>query len=408
MIPFEKNGTKFANAVGVIEGNELKDEYIVLGAHFDHLGVKKGEIYPGADDNASGSASLIEVARELVSRRSELQRSVIIAAFDGEELGLYGSNALAEFLDAVVGIDKIKLMMSVDMVGWYKQSGKLWMTGTATIKDGRTLVKDAAKRHSVNVIAKDFENSVFTATDTEGFAMKKVPTLAVTTGTKSPYHKPGDKAELIDYQGLDKITEYLADLTVTTASNPSFKSSGRVARKHLGKIPLFEGGVVGSLGSTNMHFPSASIRSDSRMNYSAGLLGRLNFGSVGIQANALWEQASTRFPGLDEALGKPQTFTQRAITVPAYLLFRFSDSTSSLFAGLGGYYSYAYSQSFSTEAPAGWTANPHQGGLAATFGMQVAGLLLEWDFRWQLNNAFSSGREAKLNTGTFITLGWVF
>ena len=92
VIPFEKDGNQFANAVGVIEGNELKDEYIVLGAHFDHLGVKRGAIYPGADDNASGSAALIEVARELVSRRDELKRSVIIAAFDEEELGLYGSN----------------------------------------------------------------------------------------------------------------------------------------------------------------------------------------------------------------------------------------------------------------------------------------------------------------------------
>ena len=282
------------------------------------------------------------------------------------------------------------------------------MTGTATIKDGKALVEGAAKRHSVNVKAKGFETSVFTATDTQGFAMKKVPTLDVTTGTKSPYHKPGDKAELIDYQGLDKISGYLSDLTATAASDPGLASSGRVARKHQDKIPLFEAGVVGSLGHTSMNFPSASLKTDNRMNYSAGLLGRLNFGMAGLQVNALWEQASTRFPGLDQALGTPQTFTQRAVTVPAYLMIRFSESTSALYAGFGGYYSYAYSHSFSQEEPVGWMFNSNQGGLAATFGMQVSGLLLEWDFRWQLNNVFPGGREAQLNTGTYITLGWVF
>ena len=82
--------------VGVIEGSdpELKNEYIVLGAHYDHLGVRNGKVYNGADDNASGSAALIEVARELFSKRDSLRRSVIIAAFDAEELGLWGVQSL--------------------------------------------------------------------------------------------------------------------------------------------------------------------------------------------------------------------------------------------------------------------------------------------------------------------------
>ena len=92
---------RFRNVVAVIEGsdNTLKHEFIIIGAHYDHLGVKSdGVVYNGADDNASGSAAIIEVARELMQHPELLKRSVIIAAFDGEEMGLYGSNALANKL----------------------------------------------------------------------------------------------------------------------------------------------------------------------------------------------------------------------------------------------------------------------------------------------------------------------
>ena len=102
-MPFNANGTDYKNVVAVIEGSDpvLKDQYIVLGAHYDHLGVKKGQIYNGADDNASGSAAIIEIARALEPQRGSLKRSVVIAAFDAEELGLYGSNHLAARLDTL-------------------------------------------------------------------------------------------------------------------------------------------------------------------------------------------------------------------------------------------------------------------------------------------------------------------
>ena len=407
VVRFETNGTTFTDAVGVIEGNELKDEYIVLGAHFDHLGVKKGVIYPGADDNASGSAALIEIARELAANRGSLKRSVIIAAFDGEELGLYGSNYLADFLDTVVGIDKVKLMMSIDMVGWYGQSGKLVMEGVATIRDGKKIVRESAERNSIKVQVKDFENSIFTATDTQGFAQKQVPTLAVTTGLKSPYHKPGDKPELIDYEGLDKVSGYIADFAGQVASDPDFASSGKVARKHRDEAPVFQGGVIGSIGGSSLTFPSASIGAVGKMDYTAGLVGRLNFGVAGLQVQAVFEQASSRFPSLDQPLGRAQDYTQRAITVPAYFLVKTDGATSAMFAGFGGYYSRVLSHSFSSSDP-GWAVKPNQGGLAAVFGMDMGGILVQWDFRWQLGSAFDGSQPARLSSGSYITLGWMF
>ncbi len=382
--------------VGVIEGNSLKDEYIVLGAHFDHLGVKKGVIYPGADDNASGSAALIEIARELCANRENLDRSVIIAAFDAEEIGLYGSDALADLMDATVGIENVKLMMSIDMVGWYRQSGKLIMDGTATIRNGSRLAKEVAERHSINVQAKGFEDSVFTATDTQGFAKKGVPTLAVTTGTKSPYHKPGDKAELIDYEGLDLISGYLADFAATVASDPEFAASGKVARKHKGTAPVFEGGVIAGTGGNTMRFPDARMTADTDKGFNAGFMARFNFNNmIALQLQAEYDNAGCWFPNLDEPLGKAQKYRQHSITVPAYMILRTDDPSAMGFFGVGGYYSYIFEHSFSVADPSLWTVNPHQGGMAAVFGMQMGSLLFQWDFRWQLSQLFAgtTGRD---------------
>ena len=406
MVSFKRGENQYTNVVALIEGGELKDEYIVLGAHYDHLGMKKGQMYPGADDNASGSAALIEIARELSSHREELKRSIIIAAFDAEEIGLYGSTYLAEFLDALVGLDKVKLMMSVDMVGRYADTHKLVMEGVATIKNGKVLAKGVGERHSINVKAKNFETSALTATDTEAFARKQIPTLAVSTGLHPQYHKPTDTPDLIDYEGLDRISGCLSDLAMDAATDESFAASGRVARKHMDKAPVFQAGVTASLGAANLYFPSAGFTTDSRMDYTAGLTTRFNFSYFGFQADVLWEQSSARFPSVEKVFGAPQNYTQSSVTVPAYFLLRSAYSENCLFVGVGGYYSYVYSHSFSKAHP-GWGVNPHQGGLALNFGMQVANLVFEWSFRSQLNDLFLE-QNSHLNTATYIKFAWVF
>jgi len=409
VIPFSRNGKEYANVVGIIEGTSLKDEYIVLGAHYDHLGVKRGEIYPGADDNASGSAALIEIARELCAQRGQLERSVIIAAFDAEEIGLFGSNALAEYLDTVVGIENVKLMVSVDMVGWYRQSGKLYMEGSSTISDGARLLKEVAGRHDINIQTKDFETSVFTATDTQGFAQKRVPTLAVTTGLKSPYHKPGDKPELIDYQGLDKVSGYLADVAATVATDPQFAASGKIARKHQPNLPPFEGGIIAGMGGANMRFPDAKMSTDSDRSFNAGLMARFNLGkSAAFQVSAVYDWTRSYFPSLEQPLGKAQKYSQQGITVPAYMMMHAGDASQSVYLGVGGYYTYAFDHKFSKSDPM-WNVNPHQGGMAAIIGVQTGSLLMQWDFRWQLSKLFGGqNSNARLNYGSYITIGWVF
>ena len=333
---FRRDGKDFKNVVGVIQGTDLKDEYIVLGAHYDHLGVKGGEVYNGADDNASGSAAVIEIARALQGQ--QLRRSVIIAAFDAEELGLYGSNHLAARLDSM-DVD-VKLMMSIDMVGWLSTGKTLKLEGVSTIRDGKELVTRGAARNSIMIDMKNFERSVLTATDTEGFARNGIPTLAVSTGLKSPYHKPGDDPQLIDYDGLDKVTGYLVDLTGEVAGSGDFAASGRVAPKHrtLSDVGV-DFGIVGGLGSSRMDFPDAAFNGKSGFAWSGGAEIHMSFAWLGIQASALYDRFNCRFPDVNDVFGSSLKYRQQGYVCPVNVLLQSRRSSAGGgYFGAGAYY----------------------------------------------------------------------
>lgn len=345
---FQVDGQGYCNAVAMIEGSDpvLRNEYIVLGAHFDHLGVKNGKIYPGADDNASGSAALIEVAKALMAKKDMLKRSVIFAGFDGEELGLFGSTFLAKTLRDSVGVDHIKLMMSIDMVGYYRQSGELILQGSSTIKDGKLLLTSEAERVGINVRTKPFENSIFTATDTEFFARNGVATLAVTTGLKSPYHKPEDVADAVDYQGLDKVTEYISELTVV-ACDPYLQPSGKVAPKHQDKKDPFAIGVDLGIGSASMMFKDGGFNTDGGAVFSAGVAAKFRiydkFGftdELGFKTGAYFERVTTAFPVAEELYYNSAKYGQTQLTVPLEAMVFLGDNMMSFYAGLGVYYSH--------------------------------------------------------------------
>ena len=402
---------RYLDVVGVIEGSdpELKNEYIVLGAHYDHLGVRNGKIYNGADDNASGSAALIEVARELYSKRDSLRRSVIIAAFDAEELGLWGSKALSDTLVKAVGLDKIKLMMSLDMVGWYKASGKLKLEGAATIKDGQMILTEGAGKFSIVVDPVKFEKSIFTATDTEGFASKGIPTLAVTTGLKSPYHKPEDDAELIDYEGLDNVAGYISDVTLTMASDPSFEKSGHVARKHALNAPAFEFGLVASIDRASMNFHKSALITKEGCGGSAGVQMQVNSGNFGVNVRGLYEYGSAKFPDDTAPYSSFVRVRHQAVTVPAMVMIQ-SGGGFRGFLGFGGYYSRILKSNIEDFALSGKTLeiNKNQYGLNYSIGFVIGQVIFDVSGRNQINNLFNGG-DLKARCQTYsVTVGYIF
>ena len=246
------------NVVGILEGSDpvLKNETIILGAHYDHLGhggegslaPKAGEIHHGADDNASGTAGLIELARIFGAQRPKLKRTLIFIAFGGEEEGLLGSNYYVNH--PVTPLTNTVGMINMDMIGRMKDR-KLIIGGVGTAKEWRGLIEPE----------KSFELTLnedgFGPSDHSSFYGKQVPVLFFWTGTHNDYHKPSDTWDKINYNDEAKILSFVARivrdldgadkrLTYTTAkSDPAPRSSG--FRVYLGTIPNYADTTDGML-----------------------------------------------------------------------------------------------------------------------------------------------------------------
>lgn len=420
-MPFDVYGQPgYCNLVAVVEGSDpvLKGEYIVIGGHYDHLGVKNGEVYNGADDNASGTACVTEVARQLLKRREEMGRSVVICAFDAEEMGLYGSGALARKMEGEGMIDRVKLMMSVDMVGWLKQGGALTLQGTGTLSSPALLTDAASLGIDIKIRRKGFENSILTATDTEPFAKLGIATLAVTTGLKSPYHKPGDDAELIDYEGLDRVTDYIAAFTVRASQQADGLASGKVAAKHRKSQKKFEVGLAAGANTGRVTLTDAAVTPKRLIGWTGGLTMQYNFNNTW----ALYSQVAYTFtrnsmPMADDAYGKGYRMRQESVTVPLALQVSAYTPGLSTYFRLGGYFNYLfYSGMYGMDGddPAGMpdfeVPTPYRGGLTFGFGFRVSQISLNLDFYHQFGKLFdtSAGLPDAHGSNFTATLGWWF
>lgn len=373
------NEGSYQNIVGVIRGNDagLKDECIVVGAHYDHLGVKKGQVYNGADDNASGVAALIELGRMLKNKQSGLKRSIVLVAFDAEEIGLEGSKYFINH--SKVPRENIKLMISVDMVGWYKTSGEVKYIGSSTIKNGKALVTDPQLiPDGLNVIAKNFETSIFTATDTQPFAVKGIPTLAVTTGTKSPYHKPEDDAHLIDYDGMALITEHLAGVVESVSTDVEYASSGKVAKKHRPQ-QLFTFGVSANVGSNYHYYTEGAVDGKTATSYGAGLMTQVNFGGIAIRPELHYDRINAKYPA--------GTISTDNLTVPVSLVIQSISGGTGADFFVGGYYTYRFGGKQGTDAiDFENTFNRKEAGLTYGIGLYVRPFKIGFTNRRALTN----------------------
>lgn len=410
-MPFSRDGYSeynFFDVVGYIPGSDpvLKSEIIVIGAHFDHLGVRyDGEVFNGADDNASGSAALIEVAKLLTKDPSKIKRTVILCGFDGEEMGLFGSYAIANQLKTDDVLQNVKLMISVDMVGWLKAGGALMMEGTGTIKNGDRILKSHADAIGLPIKMKKFETSLFTATDTQGFAEMGLATLDMTTGTKSPYHKVGDDPELIDYEGLDKITQYIADVVTDFASSESYAPSGKVAPKHRENIQRFEIAAKAGIGSAGLSFDDAKIYTSGGFSYQAGLGAKINMKHFAIEVDGIFEQATTNIPSEEDFFGAHGKFTQKSVVVPAYLLFQAQDHTTRFYIGGGPYWKKPLDTQFKNVSRT-FDVDQETIGLAFTFGFGVGPLAIGAEVRSHAKVFSAESFASELTTSCFTVSYW--
>ncbi len=190
------NGT---NILGLIPGTRVGDRYIVVSAHYDHVGMNDGQIYNGADDNASGVATMLELAHQLKAQAPE--HSVIFVAFDGEERGLIGAK---HFVEAPpVPLSSIALNLNFDMTARAETDGKLWVTGTYQHPTFRPMLEAVVSPGPVSLaFGKDTPQDTgadnwVEASDHGAFYRAGVPFLYLGVDYHPDYHKPTDDFEKV-------------------------------------------------------------------------------------------------------------------------------------------------------------------------------------------------------------------
>ena len=229
------------NVVAVSEGaGPLKDETVVIGAHYDHVGlgeggsnpVNKGKIHYGADDNGSGTTGLLELARRYGAIENRVGRRIVFIAFSGEEQGLHGSIYYAK--NPIFPLDKTVFMLNMDMIGRVTPVEEKAMDGTVTKRD-RIVVYGTATSTGldglVEGIAKKLEFKMLKVPGGQGpsdhtsFYNKGVPVLHFFTGTHKDYHTPTDTVEKINIDGLLKSVDFVqaaADHYVAVKDRPEY------------------------------------------------------------------------------------------------------------------------------------------------------------------------------------------
>ena len=249
------------NVVSVLPGSDpsLHDENIVIGAHYDHLGFghygardsrAAGNIHPGADDNASGTAVLLDVARRFAQLPGKPARTIVFAAFSAEELGLYGSR---HFVD-VAKSATTKVMINLDMVGRLRNN-RLTVFGTRSGQTLSEIVTSGARELGLEVT----ESDDIGRSDHLSFYNKKVPVLHFFTGIHDHYHRPTDIWENLNIDGMARVSDLVMAtvLPMANAKTPiSFVSlpsrqpgepgvDGRGLSTYLGSIPAYGVSTVG-------------------------------------------------------------------------------------------------------------------------------------------------------------------
>jgi len=199
------------------------DEYVILGAHYDHLGrgtfdslapSQIGQIHPGADDNASGTAGLLEVARILAPLKGQLERGILFASFAGEELGLLGSAAWVQ--NPTKPLDKAVAMLNMDMIGRIKDN-QVYIGGVGT---GSTLQKILDQAHGDSPLKFEISQSGYTSSDHTSFLSKHIPVLFFFSGLHSDYHKPSDTWDKIAPGPAADLLNVVARVAVELARDP--------------------------------------------------------------------------------------------------------------------------------------------------------------------------------------------
>ncbi len=220
-IDIEATHARVNNVLAYLPGKT--SEYIIVGAHYDHLGrgdsnsmapSQIGQIHPGADDNASGTAGALELARMFAPLKGQLDRGILFMSFSGEELGLLGS---AEWVkNPTMPLDKCVAMINMDMIGRIRDN-KIYIGGVGTGSTFKAILEQAQKKSDFKI---EYSAGGYSASDHTSFVAKKIPVLFFFSGLHADYHKPSDTWDKINAPSAAHLLDMVADVTLQLASAP--------------------------------------------------------------------------------------------------------------------------------------------------------------------------------------------
>jgi Zn-dependent M28 family amino/carboxypeptidase len=235
-ISIKRQTLNVKNVIGVLEGKgPLAQETVVIGAHYDHLGfggfgslakgLKQPAIHHGADDNGSGTTTLLELARRFAGQKNREGRRLVFMAFSGEERGLLGSDHYCR--NPLIPLADTAAMVNLDMVGRLRaddktKKDKLIVYGTGTAKGFDSLIESLNENYNFQM---QKVPGGMGPSDHASFYQRKIPVFFFFTGDHPDYHRPSDTADKINVAGMRKIADLVADLTThlgTVAQRPEY------------------------------------------------------------------------------------------------------------------------------------------------------------------------------------------
>ena len=211
---------KGENVLGFIEGTDLKDDVLIITAHYDHLGKKNTSIYNGADDNASGTSAILEIAEAFMKAKKDSvgpRRSILIMAVSAEEKGLLGSKYYTE--NPIYPLEKTIANLNIDMIGrvdkFHENANYVYLIGSDRLSTELHNISEEVNRKNFNLELdytfneKDDPNRYYYRSDHYNFAKNNIPVIFYFNGVHEDYHKPTDTTDKIDFEKIQKITRFV-------------------------------------------------------------------------------------------------------------------------------------------------------------------------------------------------------
>ena len=216
-----KKYIKGENIIGYIEGTDLKDELLVITAHYDHLGTKEDSlIYNGADDNGSGTSSIMEIAQAFMLAKKEgkgPRRSVLIMPVSGEEKGLLGSKYYAD--NPIYPLENTIANLNVDMIGriddYHDNPDYVYLIGSDRLSTELHQISEDVNKQYINLELdykfneEDDPNRYYYRSDHYNFAKNNIPVIFYFNGVHADYHKTSDTVDKIHFEKIQKISRYI-------------------------------------------------------------------------------------------------------------------------------------------------------------------------------------------------------